>query len=598
MKKLFFPLLAIIFAFGFTGDDKNPKNSSITADEVYKHVKFLASDELKGRFTGSKECEIAANYIENDFKAAGLKPFFKDGYLQKYSFVYEKRFTDANKIVLHINNKPVVLEYKKDFVTGEMTGNQSLKGKELVFAGYGIVAPKLKYDDYANIDVKDKVVIVMRSNPDWDNPHSEFANYESLPSKTKTALEKGAVGIIFVNGAFPDNTEDKLSKMSYEGKITYKGISAVQMKRSFVDKIFESENLKLSDIQKHIDTTNVGAPFHFNSAVIDLETEAIPVESTGLNVAGIVYGSDEKLKDEYIVIGAHFDHLGMGVTGSLYRGKDTLVHNGADDNASGTAGVMEIAEYISSLKLKRSVIFACFSGEELGLFGSAAFVEKLPVDYSKVVTMINMDMIGRMQDDKSMVINGTGTSSIWKDLLNNLNKNFEFKLSFVDDGFGPSDHSSFYAKQIPVLFFMTGTHSDYHKPSDDYDKINSQGEESLLKYVAAITEELANRETKPDYINVPRKEVKSTAPRVYVGTIPNYSDDPNGFKINGVSEGSPAQKGGLQAGDIITKFGGKKIMNIYDYSAALGEFTPGQEVEIEFLRNGEKKTIKIILGSR
>ncbi len=213
--------------------------------------------------------------------------------------------------------------------------------------------------------------------------------------------------------------------------------------------------------------------------------------------------------------------------------------------------------------------------------------------------MLNLDMIGRLNNDNNLIVYGTGTSSIWKDLLNEDNRNYNFKLTFNDEGYAPSDQSSFYAKKIPVLFFFTGTHSDYHRPSDTPDKINYSGEESILNYVSTLAYQIDTLSNKPDYINVPRKDSgKNISFRVYVGTVPDYAGQVDGLKINGVNEGSPAQKGGLKGGDIIISFGGKKISNIYDYTYALSDFSPGDIVDVEVLRDSRKVNLKVELGAR
>jgi hypothetical protein len=216
----------------------------------------------------------------------------------------------------------------------------------------------------------------------------------------------------------------------------------------------------------------------------------------------------------------------------------------------------------------------------------------------KIDVMLNLDMVGRLNAEKNLIIYGTGTSTNWKDILNEFNKNYSFKLTFNDEGFGPSDQSSFYAKRIPVLFFFTGTHPDYHRPTDTADKINSTGEESVTKYVYQIAESVDENSEKPNYIDVPRKGSGRMTFRVYVGTIPDYASQVDGLKITGVSEGGPAQKAGLKGGDIIVEFGGKKISNIYDYTYALGDFSPGDVIDVVVMRNGEKKIFKVELGAR
>jgi hypothetical protein len=289
----------------------------------------------------------------------------------------------------------------------------------------------------------------------------------------------------------------------------------------------------------------------------------------------------------------------MGAEGSLYRGKDPQIHNGADDNASGTTGVLELAEKFASQKdkLKRNVAFFTFSGEELGLLGSNYLVNHLPFPVVDAITMINMDMIGRLKDS-SLIVYGTGTSSNFKDLLNKENE-FGFKLTFNDEGFGPSDQSSFYGAKIPVLFFFTGTHEDYHKPSDDTEKINFIGEEKVLDYVYDIAMNIDNVPERPDYLLVEKKQTgQMFARKVYVGTVPDFAGNVDGYKLSGVSEGGPAQLAGLQGGDIIIEFGGKKISNIYDFTYALGDFVPGDVVDVVVKRGDEQMTFKVKLATK
>jgi Zn-dependent M28 family amino/carboxypeptidase len=289
----------------------------------------------------------------------------------------------------------------------------------------------------------------------------------------------------------------------------------------------------------------------------------------------------------------------MGGDGSLYRGDEPQIHNGADDNASGTTGVLELAEKFAAEKnnLKRSIVFLAVSGEELGLLGSNYFVNNMPFPAEDAITMINMDMIGRLKDS-SLVVYGTGTSSNWKDILNNHN-NYGFKLSFNDEGYGPSDHSSFYGKKIPVLFFFTGTHEDYHKPSDDSENINAEGEEAILNYIYNVAMDIDQNPERPDYLLVERKESgKMFARKVYVGTIPDFAGNVDGYKISGVSEGSPAQTAGLQGGDIIIEFGGRKISNIYDFTYALADFVPGDIVDVVVKRGEEEITFTVELASK
>ncbi len=590
-------LLALIIIS--VANAQNQNNPLITAYEIQDHINFLASDTLEGRFTGSAGADKAADYISKDFKTSGLIPLNDDSYFQYFPFVAGLKLSGNNSLLFVTENKIDELKLNQDYTPTPFTGNYSAKG-DLVFAGYGISASELNYDDYKDINVKDKIVIVLRYHPESDNPHSKFDKFAAYRYKAKIAKEKGAKGIIFTNGFFPKNDEDKLMELKYDGASGMDSICAVQVKRDIISKLFSVNKFDLRSIQEKIDSTKTPDSFILKNSTTEISTGIKEIEKEGKNVIGLLKSNNKSYSDQYVVIGAHYDHLGYGNVGSLYRGKEKLIHNGADDNASGIAGTLELAEKFASVKnqLKRSIIFIAFAGEELGLLGSSYFANHSLVGTNKIISMINLDMVGRLKEDTSLIVYGAGTSSIWKNLLEKNNSKYNFNLTLKDDGYGPSDHSSFYAKDIPVLFFFTGTHSDYHRPSDDADKINSKGEEKILNYVYNIVTTIDTNSLKPDYINVPRKSEGRMAFKVYVGTIPDYSGQDKGLKITGVSEGSPAQKAGLKGGDIIVNFGGKKIENIYDYTYALGDFTPGEIVDVIVNRKGKEIKMKVELGTR
>lgn len=629
-------------------------NPGITSSDLKKHLSYLASDEMKGRLSGSKEIHEAAVYLAKQLQFYGLKPAFKNcptcdahvsenadkndvvtkfnseapGYLQKFTFVQDIKFTENNKLEIGVferhGNVAIIdgphseLKLNFAFVTAPFSGAGNVsrnalgeKESNLVFAGYGIYAPKLHYDDYSGIDVKGKVVLVMRGTPENENPHSDFDKYASLRNKATTAMNKGAAGIIFVNGYIPKDDDDKFMSLKYDRAAGLKDFPVIQIKRGFADELFRRMGMNFKTYQEKIKDSSTTAPFEFKYdrgtadnpsdyvyVQVSLSTEVEEVNAVCNNVGAILEGSDPELQKEYVVIGAHYDHLGMGVEGSLYKGKDEQIHNGADDNASGTAAVLELAQKFASDKErpKRSILFLFFSGEELGLLGSAHFVNNSPIPVEQISAMINLDMVGRLDSTRQLTIYGTGTSSQWKKILNEKNTD-SMKLAFVDEGYGPSDQTSFYAKKIPVLFFFTGVHTDYHRPSDDADLINYDGEETITNYVYEASREIASLSGKPDYVDIPRKE-SSGGWKVYVGTIPDYSTNVEGFRLTGVSPGSPAEKGGLKGGDIMIKFGDRKIANIYDYVYALQDHVPGDEVEVIIKRNNEEHKFKVLLGAK
>lgn len=594
--KMSIALVVTVFFAGFLIQTEDP---NITETEIKDHIIYLASDELKGRFSGTPEERIAGEYIKNEFEKAGLIPAFNGSYFQEFPFIEGISLGENNFASMIINNDVVELELNKDFMTVPFS-RQSSTEAEVVFAGYGISAPKLDYDDYADIDVKNKLVLVFRFSPEYANPHSQFDAYSAFRSKAAAAKERGALGIIFVNGHLPETDEDNFMEFHYDRAPGIDNFCALQISRKIADQIFSSENINMKELQKRISENMKPESMLLTNVKFKLNVEVNEVKKIGRNVGAFLKGTDETLSSEIIVIGAHYDHLGMGQYGSLYRGDEPMIHNGADDNASGTTGVLEIAEklILGENKPKRSYYFFAFSGEELGLLGSNYLVNNFPAPIENVAAMINMDMIGRMDEEKSLSVFGIGTSSKWEEIVEANNSN-RFNLSLNDDGYGPSDHSSFYGKEIPVLFFFTGTHTDYHRPSDDADKINIPGQKLILDYVYDVIREIDNLENKPDYINVPRKQDSNMGGwKVYVGTIPDYAYSGEGFRLTGVSPGSPAEKAGIKGGDIMMKFGDRSINNIYDYVYALQEYVPGDVVEIELKRGEETINLKLELGAK
>lgn len=594
-------LLIIFLFFGFVVQffAQTIDSPEITAAEIQAHINYLASDELKGRDTGTEECLKAARYIENEFKKYGLLPFFDESYLQEFPFISSIQLTDNNALAITLPNTELNPVLHKDYITVPFSGNADVDA-EIVFAGFGISAPELEYDDYENLDVEGKVVVVLRNHPDQDNPHSEFDKFSPLRKKSSVARDKGAVGIIFVNGYEEFKQGDELVDFTYDRGGAVTGFAIANVKREIIEEIFNSKGMSFKTHNENIIAEKKPASFIFENANAKLSTGVEEIETISWNVAGFIPGNGLKYANEYVVLGAHFDHLGMGGSNSLYQGDNPQVHNGADDNASGTTGLLELAEKFASVqdKLNRSILFVAFSGEEYGLLGSSYFVNNMPINADQVATMINMDMIGRLNDEKSLIVYGTGTSTDWKDVLSDINV-YDFSLTFNDDGYGPSDHSSFYAKEIPVLFFFTGTHTDYHKPSDDADKIEAAGEEIILKYIFDLTSFIDRLIESPVYLLVEKKDMGQMPGRkVWVGTIPDFAGEVDGYKISGVSEGGPAQLAGLQGGDIIIKFGEKKISNIYDFTYALADFVPGDKVVVVVKRGEEELTFELTLRSK
>lgn len=592
--------------------DKASSSDSLTpvsAERITRHVAFLASDKLQGRRAGTPGASEAARYIANEFRSYKLKPASSSGYLQQFAFVSGVKLGEQNSFQLKTASAERALKVGEDFMPLAFSSSEPARG-QVVFAGYGISAPELQYDNYAGADVSGKIVMVMRGSPDGDNPHGRFAEHTApgleIQKKTIKAREKGARAVVFISGekSFRD---DRLSRLQHDLNFLDSGITAVAISREAAQSIFASAGASLADAEKR--SKESAAPVALENISVDLKASVVKITGDGENVVGILEGSDPKLAAEYVVIGAHYDHLGLGGPESLAQNPHGAVHYGADDNASGTAALLELARVMAadSKRARRSVVFIAFAAEEMGLLGSAAYVKNPVVPIASTVAMLNMDMVGRLRNG-SLFVGGVGTSPAWKSLLDQVNAAAEsqasnvktrFQISAGQDGFGPSDHQSFYVRDIPVLFFFTGTHEDYHKPSDTAEKINAEGVRQIAEFVRQIAASIAS-ETERIAFNRVKTESRPTGRgfRVYLGTVPSYADQENGLKLDGVRAGSPAERAGLRAGDVVIKLAHIPIKNVYDYTYALGELRAGEEVDVVIRREGREVTLKLTPDKR
>ncbi|MFN0156699.1 MAG: M28 family peptidase, partial [Bacteroidota bacterium] len=382
---------------------------------------------------------------------------------------------------------------------------------------------------------------------------------------------------------------------------------AISLRRSALENLLKTTGRSLRAIQDSINDTKESIAFEIPSANIEMSTEIEKVMAKTSNIVGYLEGS---MKDEVVVIGAHMDHVGYGGEGSGSLMPDTHeIHNGADDNASGTAALMELAQAMSAGRshLRRTMVFVAFSGEELGLLGAAHYVNHPSLPITSTTAMLNMDMVGRLKDN-SLTVYGTGSSPVWPDFVKKHNKDTAgaeaFTIKSVPDGFGPSDHAQFYGKDIPVLFFFTGTHNDYHKPSDDWEKLNYEGQEKITRMIYAMALDLSTMERRPEFVRTPTSAPMaggggdSRGFAVTLGVVPDYGETSDGMKIGGLRPNGPAEKAGLKPGDVIVKMSGKNVLNIYDYMGILGELKAGDEVEVIVKRDGAPLTFKAVMGKR
>lgn len=592
-----YKIIAFIILFLGVNNLSAQVEPEITVKEIKDHIYFLASDSLKGRKPGTPEGKLAATYIRDEFISVGLNPLGEDGF-QYFDVIMSVKPGEKNTARFMGENR--VLE--KDFYPSAISSNDYIQS-EIVFVGFGydIEHDSLSWNDYGGLDVVGKWVMVLRGDPEPDKDESLFLSYSGLRDKALTARDKKAAGIIFVKGTQFGN--DTVIKDASFNRVTADvGIPVVNVSREFADEILSRSGKSIDTLEEQIIKNKTPGGFKVGLK-ITFQTDLERVKATTQNVVAIIEGNDPVLKNEYIVIGAHFDHLGFGGWGSGSRMPDTVaIHNGADDNASGTAGIIELAERISADKkdFKRSVVLMAFGAEEMGLLGSQFTVANPLIDLKDIKAMINFDMIGRLDStSNSVMIAGTGTAVEMEDLLSEYEKTTDLTFGHSPEGYGASDHASFYASGVPVLFFSTGAHEDYHTPFDDAEKINYEGEKEILDYTYSIIVDLINRENSLTYQEAgPKKKTKGYGRglKVKLGIMPDFTSSENdGLGVGGVTNGGPASKAGMQKGDKIVAIDGLEITNIYDYMNRLKKLKPGQTISVDIMRGDEKKVLVVVL---
>ncbi len=640
-------------------------------------VQFLASDDLEGRGLGSKGIDQAADYLAAQFAELGLKTSLYDGTpFQSFPISIGAELGSANEAtIVGPAGEQIQLESGVDFMPLAFGGSGEFD-LPLVFVGYGITAKDEDYDDYAGIDVTGKAVIVLRHEPQQDNPHSKFdgtrnSAYAPLTRKISNAYEHGAAGVIFCStqagilkelSAAHHHSESSTDKVAAEKKVEEKKADEQKVEEKPKDSPGEDKepseshgalknadphsvpsglddekaNSKTDPLLKFKNSVGEGSGRDFpvlhcrrkklNQAVegalntdltvLEKEIDEGPTphsreltgwrikgrtdikrdQTTIKNVVGVLEGEGPQA-DETIVIGAHYDHLGRGADGSLAP-LSHEIHNGADDNASGTAALLEVARRLATRpgKLPRRIVFIAFTGEERGLLGSEYYVKNPLIPIEQTIAMLNMDMVGRLKDDK-LIVYGTGTADELNQLVDAANEHYHFNISKQASGFGPSDQTSFYAKKIPVLHFFTGIHSDYHRPSDDSDKVNVAGMNRIADLVAEVAVGLAEHPDKPQYKSTGRQaSFGGDGDRPFFGSIPDFGQAEPGYALSGVTADSPAEKAGLKGGDRIVKLGESKIGNLEDFDSALRKHKAGEKIPVVVSRDGQEVTLEVTLA--
>jgi hypothetical protein len=667
-------LLLIFVTAGWAAE-----NAALSESRLRETVGHLASDALEGRGIGTQGLDKAADYLAKQFSRLGLRTNLYQGTpFQEFEVPMGAEMGPAQQNRLAVvgpqkNSAPQKQDFKLgDSFTPLAIGGSGRFDAPLVFAGYGITAKNLKrgeqtlsYDDYAGIDVKGKVAVIVRKEPQQNDKTSPFSGdktteHATFAKKLQNAQERGAVAVVLVNDgqelanrsaesakllkesldklvvlrdklAAAKAGDDSFEKLASD--VTKAAAEAAELSKSLaarsdellpftgagpaprhrdlpvffctraaIDSVLKSAGSKdLATLEREIDANLVPRSFEIAGCRASGETNVIEKKAKVKNVVAVLDG-DGPLANETIVIGAHYDHLGFGGAGSLAPWT-TDIHNGADDNASGTATLLEVAHRLATtgMKPRRRIVFIAFTGEEMGLYGSAHYTREPRFPLENTIAMLNLDMVGRLADDK-LAVYGTGTATQFDPLVERLCGEHGFKLSKHAGGFGPSDHNSFYAKKIPVLHLFTGTHTDYHRPSDDSEKLNIAGMRRVADLLIDIVQATDRDQERPTYVEI--RKVESLAgpaegDRPSFGSMPAYPNPvKDGVLLEAVLEGTPADKAGIKGGDVLVKFGESKITALEDFQAALSQHKPGDTVKVTIRRGTELIETDVTLTRR
>ena len=620
----------------------------IRANDLRAQVEWLAAPEREGRMTGSRGAATAAEWIADQLSDHGLRPL-GESFFHPFEFhAGVKTIDEQNE--LRVNGR--AYELRTDYQPISFSESGEVEGN-VVFAGYGLSVPEgggPRYNSYDDIDVKDRIVLVLRYVPEAvDAPRrAQLNRYAGLRYKAMLARERGAKAVLFVTG--PNSPQaGKLIPHSGDETVAGSGIVAHSISGAVADAVLATSGKTLAALQSALDTENPHAEgaFLVPNMQVKIRAGIERVKKTDRNVVAYLPPSEGAPKpvkpdrsaasnsgdsstsparqagsesersdaasavdslDEYVVVGAHYDHLGSGSTSSSMArsGEETKTHPGADDNASGTAAVIELAASLAHErklhpeKFRRGIIFALWSGEEIGIIGSAAFCEKPPVPRESLAAYVNFDMIGRLRENK-LTLQAVGSSKVWRRLIEKRNVAAGFNLVLNDDPYLPTDVTSFYPKRVPVLNFFTGAHEDYHRPTDTAEKLDYEGTARIARFAQGIILDVVSAAERPDLARVERSDrgggSRETL-RAYLGTIPDYTTEVRGVKLSGVRGGSPAEKGGIRSGDVLVEFAGQKITNIYDYTYALDAVKIGQAVKMVVERNGQRVELSVVPEAR
>ena len=611
MKRVSVLLLAAVA--GVASIHADPRR--IDPKAYLEHVKFLASEDLEGRGNGGRGLETAADYIAARFREAGLEAAGDAGtYFQRFEMTTGMSVDPGNSVTLHSGRSAITFDVGRDYEIVSTSGDHSSTSSPLplVFAGYGISAPTLRYDDYAGIDATDKAVLIFTHEPQENDPRSAFEGqtntlHATMMRKVEVARRNGARAILVVDDGNHRPATERFRRWQREPQAEDFGIPVFYVSRDLVQRALGTR-LNLDATTDDIDRDFSPKSRLLNDLTVTAVDRTTRVRRPVRNVIGTLKGSDPELASEAVIVGAHYDHLGRSGRYSMSQNTTGQIHHGADDNASGTAAVIEMARSAVEARkeFRRSIVFMTFAGEEHGLLGSSHYVNHPALPLDKTVAMINLDMVGRAGG--RIMVDGLGNAPSIETDLKAAESSTSLKLAALrgGPGAGASDDASFLLRKIPSINFFSGFHSDYHRPSDTWEKIDAAGGAAVADLALALVRQLANRAQRPEFVETVQQQDLHSSGNVgavsgygpYFGSVPDFANEGQGVKFAEVRAGSPAAKAGLRGGDVMIAFGGKPIKTLYDFTFALRERKPGERVDVVVLRDGKEVKASVELTTR
>ena len=588
-----FAVAVLVAAFG------SVPAAAQTPEDLKIDVAALTGPGTDGRAVGTPGAATARRYLVSELEAAGAEPLpGQEGLGIPFPFI--AGVEDGGSSLRAGGHKRFGSDQVRAFAfseTGEVRG-------DLFFAGYGISLPDsadYEYDSYAGHDVRDQVVVVLRYFPDdvEDEARAILNRHADFRSKASAARDRGAVGMVMITGPGSEGAGEFAPDGFDISAPGSQGILAVSIDGAAGDRLFAGSGTTLSEVQRALDRGGVDTGSFPLTGFATLTVDLQRTRGSGANVVGVLPAADGSVAPPYVAVGAHYDHLGMGGSGSLNPHGPAAVHPGADDNASGTAAVLALARAVSEAPLARPVLIGFWSGEESGLLGSRAFIRD-EISPGELVAYINLDMVGRLEDNR-LTVQAMGSSSVWPGIVERANIPGGFDLALSDDPYLPTDSSAFNSESVPTLNLFTGTHSDYHRPSDTADKLNYEGLSRIARFTGLVARRVAESDPAPEFVRVERSTETSASRasmRAYTGTIPEYATEIEGLLLGGVMAGGPAEEAGLRKGDVIVEFAGTPVLNIYDYMNALEAARIGEPLTVVFLRDGERHEATLVPTAR